>query len=219
VIPKDSLHYTKLLGCRERSIRKVSSKYQTELLLYITNIQFAFIKKKLKEEIKKLKHRPLFFVLRKINFMLRNISGYYGFTTMRYRLSYLHHFVDRVFWRTLVEKFRHKGIRRSGWVARSFFVTTASPLGLKWHLHSSSFNVNSLKKKSQNILWCVNVLRLFKLQPMRINVLPKKLRANSFYLFRKEYGFHSLQVQERRINYNNATVFGYLLKRQKGICI
>lgn len=63
--------------------------------------------------------------------MLRGIADYYGFAAMSHRLDYLQHFVDKVFWRTLVEKFRYKGIRRSGWVARTFFVTKMSPLGLK----------------------------------------------------------------------------------------
>lgn len=114
VIPKGSVRFTKLLGRREKFTCKVSSKYQTQLLLYITNTHFTYIKKKLKKEIKKLKHKHLFVVLQKINYMLRNISGYYGFVPMRYRLSYLYHFVDKVFWRTLVEKFRYKGVRRSG---------------------------------------------------------------------------------------------------------
>lgn len=113
VIPKGSLRFTKLLGRREIFTCKVTSKYQTQLLLYITNTNFTSIKKKLKKEIKKLKHKHFFVVLQKINCMLRNISGYYGFVSMRHRLSYLHHFVDKVFWRTLVEKFRHKGVRRS----------------------------------------------------------------------------------------------------------
>lgn len=219
VIPKSSLRFTKLLGRREIFTCKVSPRYQTQLLLYITNAHFTYVKKKLKKEIKKLKHKHLFGVLRKINYVLRNISGYYSFVTMRYRLSYLHHFVDKVFWRTLVEKFRHKGVRRPSWVARTFFVTTASPLGLKWHLHSSSFDVNGSNKKSQNILWCVNVLKLFKLQPMSVNMLPQKLRTNSFYLCRKKYNFHSFKIQERRISYKNTTVFNHLFKRQKGICI
>lgn len=112
-IPKSNLRFSKLLGRREIFTCKVRPKYTTELLLYITNTHFTFIKKKLKKEIKKLKHKHLFIVLRKINCMLRIISGYYGFASMRHRLSYLHHFVDKVFWRTLVEKFRHKGVRRS----------------------------------------------------------------------------------------------------------
>lgn len=218
VIPRSSLRFTRLLGRREIFTCRVIPKYQTQLLLYITNAHFSFIKKKLKKEIKKLKHKHLFVVLQKVNSMLRNISYYYGFVAMHHRLSYLHHFVDKVFWRTLVEKFRYKGVRRSSWVARTFFVNAASPLGLKWHLHFSSFDGNSLNKKSQNILWCVNVLKLFKLQPMSVNILPQKLRINSFYLCRKKYNSHSFKIQERRISYRSTTVFGHLFKRQKGIC-
>lgn len=219
VIPKSSLRFTKLLGRRRIFTCKIIPKYQTQLLLYITNAHFTFIKKKLKKEIKKLKHKHLFVVLQKINYMLKNISGYYGFVTMRHRLSYLHHFVDKVFWRTLIEKFRCKGVRRSSWVARTFFVTTASPLGLKWHLNFSRFDGNTSNKKSPNTLWCVNVVNLFKLQPMSINILPQKLRINSFYLCRKKYNSHRFKIQERRISYKSTTVLGHLFKRQKGICI
>jgi len=218
-LPKKSLRYTKLVNRGERFTRGVNKKYQTVLLLYITNTNFTSIKKKLKEEIKKLKHGNLFPVLRKVNYMLRGISGYYGFATVGHRFDYLQHFVDRVFWRTLVEKFRYKGIRRSGWVARTFFVTTISPLGLKWHLHSPISDANSLKKRNVHALWCVNVSTFFRLQPMSINILPKKLKTNSFYLFRKEFNSHNLRIQERRTNYNYTIVFGDLLKRQKGICL
>jgi hypothetical protein len=113
VIPKGNLRITKLLGRKEVFTCKVTSKYQTQLLLYINNAYFTYIKKRLKKEIKKLKHKHFLVVLPKINCMLRNISGYYGFVSMRHRLSYLHYFVYKVFWRTLVEKFRHKGVRRS----------------------------------------------------------------------------------------------------------
>lgn len=113
VIPKGNLRFTTLLGRRGMFTCKVGSTYQTQLLLYITNVHFTCIKKMLKKEIKKLKHKHFFVVLQKVNYMLKNISGYYGFVSMRYRLSYLHHFVNKVFWRTLVEKFRHKGVRRS----------------------------------------------------------------------------------------------------------
>lgn len=173
----------------------------------------------MKREIKKLKHGHFFSVLRKVNSMLRGISRYYGFAAMEHRLDYLQHFVDRIFWKTLVEKFRYKGIRRPGWVARTFFVTTISPLGLKWHLHSPIPDSNSFKKRNVNTLWCVNVSTFFRLQPMSINLLSKKLRTNSFYLFRKEFNYHNIQIQKLRANYKYTTVFNNLLKRQKGICL
>lgn len=53
---------------------------------------------------------------------------------------------------------------------------------------------------------------------MSVNILPQKLRINSFYLCRKKYNSHSFKVQERRISYKNTTVFGHLFKCQKGIC-
>lgn len=217
VLPKESLCYTKLVNRGERFLRGVNKKYTSVLLLYITNSNFTSIKKRLKKEIKKLKHEHLFPLLQKVNSMLRGIAGYYGFAAMGHRLDYLQHFVDRVFWRTLVEKFRYKGIRRSGWVARTFFVTTISPLGLKWHLHFPIPDTNSLKKRNVNVLWCVNVSMFFRLQPISINLLSKKLKANSFYLCKKSFNAHKLRIQELRANY--ITVFSDLLKQQKGICL
>lgn len=97
VLPKKSLRYTKLVSRGERFIRGINKKYPSVLLLYITNSNFTFIKKRLKKEIKKLKHKHLFFVLQKVNSILRGIGGYYGFAAMGHRLDYLQHFVDRVF--------------------------------------------------------------------------------------------------------------------------
>jgi hypothetical protein len=53
---------------------------------------------------------------------------------------------------------------------------------------------------------------------MSVNILPPKLRINSFYSCKKKYNSHNFKVQERRVSYKNTTVFGYLFKRQKGIC-
>jgi Group II intron, maturase-specific domain/HNH endonuclease len=219
VLPRESLRYTKLVNCGERLIRGVNTKYPSILLLYITNSNFTSIKKRLKKEIRKLKYKHPFPVLQKVNSMLKGIAGYYGFAAMGHRLNYLQHFVDRIFWRTLVEKFKYRGTRRSGWVARTFFVTTISPLGLKWHLHFSIPYTNSLKKRNASILWCVIVSTFFRLQPMSINLLSKKLKANSFYMYKKEFSSHKLWIQGRRANYNYITVFGDLLKQQKGICL
>lgn len=202
VFPKESLRNTKLVNREERFIKWVSKKYRSVLLLYITNFNFTSIKKKLKKEIKKLKRKHLFSVLQKVNSALRGITGYYGFSTMGYRLDYLQHFVDRAFWRILVEKFRYKGIRRSGWVARTFFVTSISPLGLKWHLHFTIPSTNTFKKRNMNVLWCKNISTFFRLQPMSLNLLSKKLRANSFYLYKKNLTRTNFEFRSFRTNYN-----------------
>lgn len=202
VFPKESLRNTKLVNREERFIKWVSKKYRSVLLLYITNFNFTSIKKKLKKEIKKLKRKHLFSVLQKVNSTLRGITGYYGFSTMGYRLDYLQHFVDRAFWRILVEKFRYKGIRRSGWVARTFFVTSISPLGLKWHLHFTIPSTNTFKKRNMNVLWCKNISTFFRLQPMSLNLLSKKLRANSFYLYKKNLTRTNFEFRSFRTNYN-----------------
>lgn len=96
-LPKKILRYTRLVSRKGRLTRRHHKSDQTVLLLYITNSNFTSIKKKLKKEIKKLKHGHLFPVLRKVNSMLKDICVYYGFAVMEHRLNYLRHFVDRVF--------------------------------------------------------------------------------------------------------------------------
>lgn len=202
ILPKKSLRYTKLVSHEKNFIHGINQKHPSVLLLYITDSIFTFIKKKLKKEIKRLKHRRLYSVLQKVNSVLTNIADYYGFATMGHRLRYLRHFVDKIFWKTLVEKFRYKGTRRSGWVARTFFVTTISPSGLKWHLHATIPCTDSLKKANDNVLWCVNVDTFLKLEPININLLSKKLRANSFYMCKEEFDSHKLEIRYRRTNCN-----------------
>lgn len=53
---------------------------------------------------------------------------------------------------------------------------------------------------------------------MSVYILPQRLRINSFYLCKEKYNSHSFKIQERRISYNNTTVFGHLFNCQKGIC-
>ena len=222
VVPQEEIHYSQLVGKGQRLTRGqgVAKQPQSALLNYITDSNYQSIKSKIKQKIQSAKHRNILAVLKDVNSILRGISGYYSFGNNSARLDYLKYFVDRNFWRVLVEKFRFKGIRRPRWVARRFFrpSSTKSSLGSKWHLHSPIPASNSLRKRNMKALWCVNVASFMRIQPLSVMILPKHLRKSSFYLNRAAIDELKFRIQSRRNNFRYTTVFGDLFKLQKGIC-
>ncbi len=87
---------------------------QSTLLNYITDDNYRSIKLKIKQKIKSVKHRNLFPVLKDVNSILKGVSGYYSFGNNSARLDYLAHYTNKAFWRVLVEKYRFRGVRRTG---------------------------------------------------------------------------------------------------------
>ena len=226
-----------LIGKGQRSTRGKDRVNQSVLLYYITDDNYRSIKFKIKQKIRSVKHGNIFPVLKAVNHILRGVSDYYSFGNNSARLDYLSHYVDRAFWRVIVEKFRFRGVRRPRWVARTFFITSASPLGRKWHLHSPCAarkcvcckstpipSSDSLSKRTLarhqpvQALWCVNVASFMRMQPLSLMILPKCYRTSSFYLNRTAIHEFNFRIQSRRNNLNYTTVFGHLFKLQKGIC-
>ena len=210
---------TKLISTSERQNKIRNKKYLLTCLLYISNTSYKNIKSKLKTLIKSLQRCHLFLVIKEVNSVLREVASYYSFATNGSRLDYLTHYVDRLFWRRLVEKFRYKGIRRTAWVAKTFFVTNRSPLGLKWHLHSPLPSSNSLVNRGFSDFWCVNLRTYFRMQPMKIMVLPPSLRKKSYYVNKKEFNEWNHKVYLKRLNFKNSTIYQDLFKKQEGVCL
>jgi group II intron reverse transcriptase/maturase len=218
IIPKDKITFSKLIGKGQRLTRGKQRVNQGVVMNYITDSNFLSTKKKLKLLIKSTKHRNLFPVLKQTNSILRGIANYYSFGNNAQRLDYLKHLVDRYFWRVLVEKYRYKGIRRSKWVAKTFFMTSMSPRGLSWHLHSPIPTGNTLRERNIKTLWGVIVQGHVRMQPMGIMILNKKLRATSYYLNQKAFEENTYRIQIKRSNYKYTTIFSDLYEKQKGIC-
>lgn len=130
VVPKREVRSTHLISTGQRFLRQKKGVNQSLLINYITDRNFSKIKTELKAVVKKLKHLPLDPVVFEINAVLRGVALFYSFGNNSARLDYLRHYVDRLFWRTLVEKYRYKGVRRPRWVAKTFFLTKAYPVGL-----------------------------------------------------------------------------------------
>jgi len=114
IIKSTEVKPTKLISTSERQNKIKNKKYSSACLLYISNFSYKKIKSRLKIIIKSLQRRHLLVVIKEVNAVLREVAGYYSFANNGSRLDYLTHYVDRIFWRRLVEKFRYKGIRRTG---------------------------------------------------------------------------------------------------------
>jgi hypothetical protein len=183
------LKMSKLISKYNRLNRLRIKKLNLVLLLYITNDNFKKIKRYIKNEVRNLKHSHILPVLKKVNSILRGIAAYYSFGLNTHRLDYLNHYVDRLFWRALVDKFRYKGIRRSKWVAHQFFICKDkdSPYGLKWHLHAPLVKEGAWTyKRNVKSVWCVHVLKLYNILPITKMMLSKKLRNQNYYMVKEE---------------------------------
>lgn len=135
--PKGSFYRGKLLSGMTKYMGSKTKHESSCLLTYVSDATFRNMKKNLKETIKQVKHEQVLPVLNQVNAKMRGYAGYYKFGDNAKRMSYLRHYVDRCFWRALVEKYRYKGLRRPRWVATKFFITDKTPLPRtkKWHLH------------------------------------------------------------------------------------
>jgi hypothetical protein len=160
------------------------------LFNYISNDNYAAIKDEIKETIDKLQRNNVLSILTTVNMFLLKVASYYSFANNVHRLDYLAHFVDRCFWKVLLDKYKIKGLRRPLWVARQFFITQHLPKnplkGQKWLLHCRVQSPHGSKRQLKTY-WCVNVAGNSKMQALDTVVLPERLRQFSFYLKQREF--------------------------------
>jgi len=216
IIPKVKIYSSTSINQDERGL---VLKNKNILILYLSNSNYKSIKINLKNIIGLLKHHALLPVLRKVNSILQGIARYFSFANNTKRLNYLCHFVDRCFWRVLVEKFRCNGIRRPRWVSKAFFINTDSPLSKKWHLFCSTINQNSTKKQGILKIWCVDVANYYRILPISKVLLPKILQNCDYYLDNQwKFEKYDFKIQKLRFNFTNKSLVMKLFKKQKGIC-
>ena len=183
----EELKFSKFIFSKQKLNSLNLKIFQTVVLNYIADKNFLCVKKVLRETILLLKHFSLLPVLLKVNLILMTVFDYYSFGINRSRLNYLSYYVDRMFWRVLVKKFRYRGVRRTCWVANTFFITRGSPLGLNWHLHSR------VRQEPAKVVWCVKV-NISRLQSLRVNVLPKNLWLLSYYFGKGKFVKHKVRL-------------------------
>lgn len=219
IIPKQEIRYSSLIGRAERYQRLKHRNNQGGLLLYISDSNYKNIKIKIKNLIRSIKHKPMLPILQEVNSILRGIAGYYAFACNSKRLDYLNNYVDRCFWRVLVEKFRFRGIRRSRWVAKTFFINNDSPIGHKWHLFCPTNKQASFKRRGINKIWSVNVAVYYKILPISKMALPKALQKISYYQDNTGmFNENKYKSQKIRHNHKNKSLAQNLFEIQKGIC-
>jgi hypothetical protein len=168
------------------------------LLIYINNSIFKKIKQKIKNEIFYLKNRNLFFIIKKVNNILKIFLNYYKFTNNNSRLNYLRHFIDRCYWRQLTEKYRIKGQRRTKWIANTFFLTKKSPYKNTWHLHKK-INLKKCQSKKKNyILWSIIPTLYCRSYPIQIMKIPNDLIYLNYYLNKQKFFNFQYTIWKKR---------------------
>lgn len=219
VVQKKKVKKGKLISGMQTLGRKKERFNQAAILLYITDRNYKSIKNRLKKTIKYLKKSNLLTVLKQVNSILRGVAEYYNFANNSHRLDYLAHFVDRCFWRVLVEKYRFKGIRRTKWVAKTFFITSVSPIKRTWHLHAYR-DTNSMYRRQNAYLWLTYPLSCFRMQPIKIMSFPRLLKNKTWYEIKDEIAKHKIKILKLRehFQYEKSNLRLFLYKNQKGIC-
>jgi RNA-directed DNA polymerase len=201
---------------KDSRLNKIRKKWNKHfLLLYMSDKNFTKIKDKLKFTIKEALRVDLLSVMKKVNEISRGISNYYSFANNASRLSFLRSFIDRNYWKVLVQKFRFKGVRRTRAIAHKFFLTNNSPLNYKWHLH---LNIGLLskdfKKRKGNYYWSTDVSRYFKMLPISKIGIPKKLERINYYLYQKEFEINRTNIYKlRSIKYKTPLSIKLLIKQ------
>ena len=204
---KKDTRYTKLVSCVNKLTKRKQKTVYNIVFLYITNEKFKKVKQKLKSTIQELKHLDLYSIMKRTNVILRSVAGFYSFFTNVHRLNYLDHFVHKVYWRILGNKFRYKGLKQIKWVVKNFFVVNKrlkieAPLKAhKWQLHTKIPNYSSqIKTVCWRYLWCVKVTTYYRMQLIRIMGFSLKGRNKSPYIDKKFFEFNRVKIMKLRQN-------------------
>ena len=207
IFPKKKVRYIKLITWANKLIRQNKKVLSSSLLLYITNENFKKIKQKLKLIIGKLKNRDLYSVMKEANTILWGVARYYSFSNNINRLNFLDYFVHKVYWRKLVEKFRFKGIRRTRWVAKIFFIVNkklkdCAPSQTRiWQLHVEiPKQVSQFNSRGHGYLWEVRTSSYYRIQPMKIMLLGLNERKVSSYIGKEIFEANQIRVAKLRHN-------------------
>jgi hypothetical protein len=97
VTTSDNFYSGGLVNSAQKVIRSRKHLNKRVLLNYITNSNFKELKTRLKATIFELKNKDLDTVIKKVNAIIKGVSGYYNFADNSNRLDFLYHFVDRCF--------------------------------------------------------------------------------------------------------------------------
>lgn len=197
ILPRNLFQASKLTYSRKYLYGAGGLVSQTTILNYITDDTFKILKSEIKKKIKLIKHCHVSLVLLEVNSILRGVFNFYSFANNTIRLNYLTHFVDRCFWRALVEKFRYNGVRRPRWVAKKFFAITCSLPGRKWYLHVPIIR-KARSRRNASVLWCLSVAGFLKTLPLSVFILPPRLRKSNFYLKKALFAGFKKQIQTRQ---------------------
>lgn len=173
---------------------KFNKKKVGFFLISIGSREFTVLKEKCIAIIKKLRTKSVSAVITEINFVIKGYINYFFLLSFCCRLKMLEGIIYKMFKKYLLRKFRVRGVRKSVWVLKKFFICKTkrnelirskyfqgeftSPYGLKWHIHvkvSDSFG----KKR---VLFLVLPTKFSKVLSWRTSVLCYKRRDVPFYL-------------------------------------
>ena len=208
---------------KQLRIHKISNTGGTHLI-YPSTKSFAKIKELVKNSIKELKHRPVFEVILKVNSIIRGWVNYFAWSLASRRLSQLEHFVFKLFKKSLINKFRKRGIYRINWVMKEFFLCNTdantkslkSPYKRRWHLHAKYPTTQNNKKRFKDVIWLLLPTKMYRIVPISDNALSPKVRIVPYYIIPEEYNKNQVKLVDKRIINSDYKKKLYLL--QKGIC-
>jgi hypothetical protein len=107
-----------------------------------------------------------------------------------------------------MDKFIYRGVRRTGWVSKNFFVVnnelkdTAFSRFREWQLHVKIPNPTGshVKTRSLGYLWGVQVSTYYRLHPIKIMALSPKEKKASPYINKELFEFNNIKIMKLRQN-------------------
>lgn len=208
-IPTFKIRSDSVLLDKKILTENVLSKVDGKLLLNPNPNLFCLLKENLRKKINTLSKNDFVDVICMCNKILLLWSKYFSWSDTFNKLVRLDHFLYKKFKINLLTKFRYRGKVRNKWVAFKFFlcrtkkskdVIVFSCYKKRWHIHCKFVN-NTYGKK--NIIFLILATKIYKLNPISINVLPFTLRYSPYYLARIQYSRYKSRILKSRTNFVN----------------
>lgn len=189
IMPRDQLKRSPLLSNMKNlhSLKKGTKGFG--IILRPSPEKVKDIKKRLKVTIKRILHQPrneIYKSFQQINSVLLGWGSYYYFSQGCIYGKRVDNYVFKYLRKTLVKKFRYKGLLRPKWVAYNFLgLGKLNPNGKKWQPRALQYVQNSSKIAKYVYIWyCQDTFSRLSITSF---LLDSKMRKQNYYAFQNGF--------------------------------
>ena len=218
IMPRDQLKRSPLLSKMKNLHSLKEGTKGFGIILRPSSEKVKDIKKRLKVTIKRILHQPrneIYKSFQQINSVLLGWGSYYYFSQGCIYGKRVDNFVFKYLRKTLVKKFRYKGLLRPKWVAYNFLgLGKLNPNGKKWQPRALQYIKNSSKIAKYVYIWyCQDTFSRLSITSF---LLDSKMRKQNYYAFQDGFKKSIIKLVTKRLK---SDLKVKLYDEQNGLCL